>query len=442
MRRHIFGAVLGVSGLLALGLGAGPAQATPLPFDSQYVLLTTIPVPPSPQNSVGGNFNTYDITFFDGTTQLDYVADRSNAAVDVFSAATNTFVNRVGGTIPGDGQLFTGQKPSNDVSGPDGVLVARFSLGGTPQNPQLWAGNGDSTLKGFDLTSANLFIPNSAAAQLSGTPINTGGTARVDEMAFDPRDHLLAVSNNADTPPFLTIVDASTHAIVKKVPFDGSGGAPNATNGLEQSVWDGGRGVFYVSVPEINCATPGSGCDPGGVSVISTAGVVTQTYHLADFGIASCAPAGLALGIGGKLMIGCSNGGTQTILLDPNANAGKGSIKTFPQVSGTDMVWFDPATHRFFVASRANVGGPVVGVIDADTEAWLENIPTTPGDHSVAVDPVSGEVFVPMGGVAGNSICATGCIGVFGVPEPGSLLLLGAGLAGLGGLGWRRRHRG
>ena len=73
----------------------------------------------------------------------------------------------------------------------------------------------------------------------------------------------------------------------------------------------------------------------------------------------------------------------------------------------------------------------------------MQNVPTTPGDHSVAVDPVSGEVFVPFGGSFGaatNSICPLGCIGVFVTPAPGSLLLLGAGLVGLGGLVWRRKR--
>jgi hypothetical protein len=108
------------------------------------------------------------------------------------------------------------------------------------------------------------------------------------------------------------------------------------------------------------------------------------------------------------------------------------------------MVWFDPTTDRFFLAARLNPGGPVLGIIDGLTETFLENVRTTPGDHSVAVDPVSGEVFVPFGGSFGtatNSICPSGCIGVFVTPAPASLLLLGAGLIGFGGVAWcQRRH--
>jgi len=142
-------------------------------------------------------------------------------------------------------------------------------------------------------------------------------------------------------------------------------------------------------------------------------------------------------------MVGCGVA-SQSILLDPNANGGNGSTKSFPQVSGEDMVWFDSTTDRFFLAARLNPGGPVLGIIDGLTESFLENVRTTPGDHSVAVDPVSGEVFVPFGGSFGsatNAICPLGCIGVFVTPEPASLLLLGAGLMAFAGQAWRRKRR-
>src|SRR5713101_7583494 len=191
------------------GLGAAPGHAAPV-----YVLLTTIPVPPGAGNVQNGAFTGYDIAYFDGTTQLMYLADRSNTSVDIFSAKTNSFVGRVGSFVGIQPQPVNPATVNNDISGPDGVVVANF--GGAKQ---LWAGDGPSLLKGFDLT-----LPGSPP--LGGTPINTGAVppTRVDEMAFDPRDHLLLVANNAAGPPFATLVDTQSKSIVPngEITFDGT----------------------------------------------------------------------------------------------------------------------------------------------------------------------------------------------------------------------------
>jgi len=130
---------------------------------------------------------------------------------------------------------------NNDISGPDGVVVANF--GGAKQ---LWAGDGPACSR--RLTS---LLPGSPP--LSGTPINTGAVppTRVDEMAFDPRDHLLLAANNAAAPPFATLVDTQSKAIVTKITFDGTNAdgttPPKATNGIEQAVWDPSHGGRFSS---------------------------------------------------------------------------------------------------------------------------------------------------------------------------------------------------
>lgn len=398
---------------LAFGFISAPSFA-------QYALQTTIPVPASADNNVGGLFATYDISYFDPTRQLDYVADRSNASVDIFSAATNSFVGRIGGS----GHLFSGQTSSNDTSGPDGVVVA---------GNQLWAGNGNSTILSFN-------IPSNTQAF---APIATGPTSanRVDEMAYDPGSHRVMAANNAAEPtPFVSIIDTTNGTIVNTVPFNGVNGTPNATNGIEQPAWDPVTNHFYVSVPQVN------GAGPGGVAQLDANGNPTAFFDFATMGLGAggaCGPTGLAAG-GGGLVVGCGDGSQSVILhpaLGPNA-----SLTLIPGVGGEDEVWYDPTTNRYFLSARNNPGGPVLGIVDAATGHVLQLLATTPGDHSVAVDPISGEVFMPFGASSANHICPSGCIGVFApalvgpVPEPATDAMILEGLVFLG-FAVRRRTR-
>jgi len=52
----------------------------------------------------------------------------------------------------------------------------------------------------------------------------------------------------------------------------------------------------------------------------------------------------------------------------------------------------------------------VLGVIDAQTDKWVENVPTAPRAYSVAADSTTHTVFVPM---QPNPKCPQGCIAVF-----------------------------
>jgi hypothetical protein len=76
-----------------------------------------------------------------------------------------------------------------------------------------------------------------------------------------------------------------------------------------------------------------------------------------------------------------------------------------------DEVWYNPSAHRYYTASRDQPGGAVLGVIDADTDSWIENVPTGTNAHSVAADAKNNAVFVPL--MAPNPVCERGCIGVY-----------------------------
>jgi hypothetical protein len=381
-----------------------------------YSLLTTIGIPTAGVNvQPGGAFTAFDISYFDPTTGLDYVSDRSNASVDIFSGATNSFVARAPG--------FTGQQATTSVSGPDGVLVV-----GSTQT--MFAGNGNSTVLSFN-------VSNPAAPTPAFPPINTAGSFRTDEMSYSPTANLVLVANNADTPAFASLINASTGAVVVgHITIPGS----LPTGGLEQSLWDPNTGTFFVSVP----AFAGTN-DPGGVAEISTSGIVLKTIHLSSLGISACSPAGLVLGGSGNLMIGCSTSGTQTVLLNP---AGSGSIvKTFGQISGSDELWYDSTLNDYFVTG-VDGGTRAFDVISDTSDLVLQTVPLPDVNaHSIAVDPLNGEVLVPLEGTTSagaDPLCQSGCIAVFAqtVPEPGSLPLFLTALLGVIGVSvWRNAPR-
>ena len=403
---------LALAGLLTATVATSPALANPF---TPYTLLTTIAIPTAGDTinpNPGGAFTAFDISFFDPSTRRDYVADRSNAAVDVF--AGNMFLGRVPG--------FAGQQATTSASGPDGVLTVNQG-----SQHQLWAGDAGSLLRSYNISSPGLPPP------VLFSPINTGGHFRVDEMSYSPSANLVLVANNADTPAFGTLVNASNGAIVHGhivIPGD-------ATGGLEQSVWNPATNSFFISVPQFG--TTG----PGGVAEIKTDGTVGRVYNFSNFGISSCSPTGLALGKSGNLMVGCGNTSTQTIVLDP---AGTGSlVKTFSQISGSDEIWYDPTTGNFYVTGVDSAGGRVFDIINDLSQAILQSVSLPDVNaHSIAVDPGNGFAYVPLEGstaAAPNALCPLGCVAVYGVAEPGSLPLLIAGMTAIVGLTLRRRSR-
>ena len=150
----------------------------------------------------------------------------------------------------------------------------------------------------------------------------------------------------------------------------------------------------------------------------------------------------------GMLMIGCGNGGTQTVVLNQAANGGAGAIVAkITAISGSDEIWYDPLNGDFYLTGSSG-GHRVIDVISDATDALLQSIDLTAlgasvNAHSVAVDPFNGDIFVPLEGTtaaATDTLCPLGCVAVFAqVPEPSSLLLTFTALLGLAGLGWLRR---
>lgn len=315
----------------------------------------------------GEKLTNFDISFIDQASQRYYFADRSNKSIDIFDVKTDKFVDRVSGFV---GVIMKNGKPVNDTSGPDGVLLA---------DKEIWAGDGDSTVKVIDL----------ATLKITAT-LNTGGTTRLDEMAFDPKDKVFIGVNNAEVPPFVTLISTGPdHKVLGRVTF------ADATDGAEQPAYNPADGMFYVAIPEL-----GKDEKKGAIAVIDP-----KTAQLVKMlPVENCHPAGLAFGPDGNFVLGCGADGKKmpAVITIMNAKTGK-VVAVVSGIGAADMVEYNAKNGQYYTASRNNPGGPVLGVIDAKTNTLVQSIPLIGGNpHSVASSEVTGKVYVPVGGFGGG----------------------------------------
>ena len=347
-----------------------------------YARLATIQVPGKP-------LAAFDISFVDPNRGLYYLADRSNASLDIIDTRTNTVIAQVGGFAGVQNDPATG-KPSNDFSGPDGVQAVGAN--------EVWVGDGNSTVKVLDIESQTIVATISTA--LEGQAADQA--KRADEMAYDPRDQILVVANNAATPPYITLISTQPddRRVLGHVVYSDS-------MGVEASVYDPANGLIYINLTQL-------GADPniGAVSVVDP----RQIKEVGRFPITGCNGAGLVLGPRQQLLIGCSLTNNSQVI-----SARDGTLLAeIPQVSGSDEIWYNPSDGNYYLAARNNpttAGGPSLGVIDAFTNKFVANVPTDISAHSVAADSKTNHVFVPFGPVAGDPACSAGCIAVYAGQE-------------------------
>lgn len=414
-----------------------------------YSLLTTIPI-----NVGTSKFTGYDLSIVDPSTQLYYLTDRSAGAVDVISTQTNSLVERIG-----QGQnLFGGPSTGNNTAGPNGISITTLGDG----SKLLLAGN-----TAPNSTTGNVIAFNLASNGLSVTNTRTITTVnantptppnRVDGVAYAPGANTILAANNASTPGAITIVNNANGQVIKTLVLNGQNGLPNGQgNGVEGPIYDTVTKTFMVAIPNIQSDSQGNGLGGGGVVEIDPAtGNLLRTFDFNALGApTACNPNGIVQGANGVIGVACGNSGDTTnpgvtLFLDPAANGGKGALKASTAVTGADQIAYDTSRALYFEAARfalpsgAAGGTPVLGIFDGSGN-FVQSIGITNNDHSVAVDPVSGEVLVAYGvtstapGTTNIPGCSLGCVAVFApVPEPASLSLLFPALFGIGFVARRR----
>jgi len=398
-----------------------PSTAQPLESaakDEVFGVTSVISLPDSQK------LGSFDIGFVDPANAVYLLADRTNKSIDVVETSTNTLTHQLTAPAPG----FAGAvqcpsgPPSNDCAGPDGVLVAN--------GHQIWVGDGHSRVWVLDLTSSppGKLIAGPISTALAGTTDPT----RADELCHDDINQIILVANDASSPnPFVTFISSTSFGVLGHIVMDGTKGTPNASGGIEQCQWSPHTGKFYLNVPN---PTDGPGGQPGpntdnGVvlQIDPVSEQIEKTFSLAGSGCGG--NNGMALGPFPQALLGCTNAGPNSVVINLNSGAIIGKLEG---EAGADEVWFNPGDNHYFLANGnhlAAVGGspaPVLGVVDATGKRQDFSPTSAVGSHSVAADPVKNQVYVPInsnpaqGGASG--ICganggsnANGCIAVFTV---------------------------
>jgi hypothetical protein len=316
--------------------------------------------------------NAFDISWVDNSTQRYYLADRTNNAIDLVDAATDTFLGFIG-----KGQ-YTGSRPCpgqpRDVrhcSGPNGVVTDNLG--------QVWAGDGDGNIIEADATKPGTTIIRK---------IPTGGRFRVDELAYDAVNQILMASNDGDSPVFLTFVSVTDGRVLGHYKY------PADQDGLEQPAWARQTGLFYQNVPgpknRIDVFDPHKLPNPIKSFPIECSG-----------GLLGLTLSGLIAGPNARLMTVCGTFGGKSL----DARTGR-VLKTIPQVGDADEVWYDPGSNRYYFAhsvagasEATSARSGAIGVVDAATDEFVTDIPIEgAGVHSVAVNAKNKHIFVPVTG--------------------------------------------
>jgi hypothetical protein len=281
----------------------------------------------------------------------------------------------------------------------------------------------------------------------------TGDPLRADELAYDPRDGLLLVINNADTPPFGTFikVNKSTCALTvgNRIMLDAAHGV-DAQNGAEQPQWEPFTGRFYLSIPQI-----GPAVSNGGVVRIAPNATTVEVVYPVQF----CGPAGLTVGPRQDLFIGCNmvfdtagnvwnpagnvTAAPQDVIID--AKTGKKDRSALDAnvlgVGAGDEVWYNSGDNNYYATGSGSPFRPLpaataqgstpLGIVDAKDQTVLQllttfNVPAvTTGSsqhpagtsHSVAANAANNHVLVPIPANNAFPDCLTGCIAVFAHPD-------------------------
>jgi len=308
-----------------------------------------------------------------------------NLATYPSQGVNTTWVPTAAGAAFNPPSCIIGQVYYDGGGGPGAGLnsgVPVDSVGGAfpcpdPSNPQVFGG-----------------VSGSAATGIPGIGITPSGTAYTIPCHHGP------------------VVDQTTGAFCNQANPGGTCLGAIAPAGLGGNVWNPNTGhllqanlnsIGITNIGSVDEIDPRLG-NPDGPVVVNS------------FVTPNCMPASIVQGPGNNFLVGCGDHDGEAF--PPNMYVIDGTsgkiITEITTVGGVDEIWYNPGDNKYYLASRDMPNGPVLGVIDAATNQWLQNVTTGSNSHSVAVDSSNNHVFVPLqAGGQCTTQSSNGCIGVY-----------------------------
>ncbi|MFZ0803510.1 MAG: hypothetical protein WBQ09_08185 [Terriglobales bacterium] len=208
------------------------------------------------------------------------------------------------------------------------------------------------------------------------------------------------------------IIDQTTGAFCNQTNPGGNCAGAIAPAGLGGMIWNPNTGHLLQTNENSNGIT-----NIGNIDVIDPRlGNPNGPVVINSFVMPNCMPTSLTQGPGNNFLVGCADHDGEAF--PPNEYVIDGTsgaiLAEILNVGGVDEVWYNSGDNKYYLAARDMPNGPVLGVIDAATNTWLQNVTTGSNSHSVSVDSSNNHIFVPLqAGGQCTTQSSNGCIGVY-----------------------------
>jgi DNA-binding beta-propeller fold protein YncE len=258
-----------------------------------------------------------------------------------------------------------------DISTPDAKYLKTiktrggfFGIAVAKDLNKVFVGLGGGTLGVIDID------PSSATSDTFVGRIDLGAKGSADLIEYVPSHRKVYAGMHSDK--FVGVVDAVSHAVVKKI--EGLGGD------LEQPRYNAGDGMVYVASRAANALHQ---VDPRTDTLV-------RTFDIGD----PCNPNGVAIDpVRQRALLVCDNKQRpHSVIWDLKAQQVAAVID---ESGGGDGAIYDPTVDRFFGAHSGFTGGPVIGIFGGDPVLFLANVPTQRGASWVAYDRTNRLVYAP-----------------------------------------------